>query len=74
LAGNLLFKIEHLKQKYSTKELSPNIINRLAKMLIECHIPETPTYHPYNISKEDFKTGIQCPSCKAFRMFRVSGA
>lgn len=73
LAGNLIFKIEHLRQKYSTKEHSPKIVNRLAKMLLEYHIPETPTYHPYNIAKDDLKTGIQCPACKAFRMFRVSG-
>ena len=73
LAGNLLFKINGLKSMYPKESLSPKDIKKWCNTLLKNHTPEQPSYSAFNIPHHEFIPGVQCPSCSAFRMERISG-
>lgn len=72
-AGNLPFKINNKQTQYQKEFHSVKDIKKLGKLLIKNHIPQTPSYSAYQIPQTEIITGIICPSCSAYRMFRIRG-
>ncbi|KKK39428.1 hypothetical protein WQ57_04190 [Mesobacillus campisalis] len=73
LPGNLIFKIDKLKKQYPKEVLCTKDLNKWTRTLLKHHIPETPSYTAHNIPQTDYITGVQCPLCLKYHMYRIPG-
>ncbi|MFD1040542.1 nuclease-related domain-containing protein [Virgibacillus byunsanensis] len=71
---NLLTKINQFNAIHQSKILSDEQLRKLSYELIAAHTPEdVDVMKLYEVSKDDIKPGVICPSCNAMPMSRIYG-
>lgn len=69
--NELLFRIQELEEKYNTKFISRDQLNRAAYLLKDKHVPPLRNMLKYyNISADDLIKGVFCPECGTSPMER----
>ncbi|HWO76496.1 MAG TPA: nuclease-related domain-containing protein [Bacillus sp. (in: firmicutes)] len=64
-------KIHSLIKQHSTEVLTPYLIKKISKQLIQQHTPaEFNPFSKYNLTKADLIQGIKCPNCKLSLLVR----
>ncbi|MED4227440.1 NERD domain-containing protein [Neobacillus cucumis] len=62
--SDLLEKLDRLYQQYNRERLDQKTLEKIKKLLLKKHIPlNTNLFEKFSISKEDVKSGVQCPNC-----------
>lgn len=68
---SLLGKIAEVDSRYRNEILDSREVRKLSKLLLKGHTPEEiDVLAKYGLGKDDFLTGIRCPSCGRIPMIR----
>lgn len=69
--NDLLFRIQSLKNIYTSPIINMEYLKRLSNILIQAHTPkEQNILDNYNLTKEELIQGIFCPKCSEIPMIR----
>lgn len=73
-AHEIIDRVGKIKTTYREENLKKRDIQKLARILIKSHTPETfNILDHYKISADHLKTGVYCSKCKLAKMDRVYG-